>query len=121
MPPNRAFPIVFKMVHPVPRLYQRRPAACDRIGETHPVRCPAILDLLRQACLLEARRLVRSADSIDREYLDRLDDVFQFLRTQVPETESKLSLDLIIDLAGNEDAARLCDASSRAAMLMPSP
>src|SRR5258708_38393092 len=100
MAPHRAFPIVFKMVHPVTRLHKERSAARDRVGKAHSIRRSAIFDRLRQVRLVGRRGVVRFVNIIDCEYLDRLGDVLQFLQTEGSETESKLSADLIIDGPG---------------------
>jgi len=59
--------------------------------------------------IVQDRRLVRSTDSIDRKYLDRLGDVFQSPRTQFPESDGELAFNLVVNLAGNEDSAGLRD------------
>ena len=64
------------------------------------LRRPTIFDRLRHVRVVGRMGVVRFVPILDCEYLDRLGDVFQFLQTEGPETESKLSADLIINGAG---------------------
>src|SRR5262245_17880811 len=110
MSPDRAFPIILKVVHPIGGLHQRSSAARYRISETNPARGPAILDLLFHFGRVEGRNVERSPYTLDREDFDRLDDVLQSLRSQFSEAERELSLNLIVSLTRDVNAPRLCDA-----------
>jgi hypothetical protein len=101
------------MIHPVSSLDERRPAAGDRMGQTHPVTRAAVLDLLLQ------RGRVEEADRRDRpiDALAREDLVLQILWAELAEAER----DLVVDLTGAEDASGSAMPSRRAAILIPSP
>ena len=71
------------------------------IGKAHSVVRPAISYILRYFVGLGRDCAVGFwVRLIYREYLDRLDDVFQFLWTEASERESELSIDLIMHVAG---------------------
>ena len=101
--PKRTLPIVFEMIEPGRRPHQRRTAADDPVREPHAVASPAVANLLLQVC---GRALGRPGHrgAADREDFDRLRDVLEMLRAELPEFERELAVDLIVGLAGNADA-----------------
>src|SRR6516164_10948566 len=98
---HRSFPVEFKMVHPVRCLYQRGAASDLAVGETHSVGCATVTDLL--LCGFRIKSGIRF--DFDGKNLNRLRDVLQRLKAQVTVAQRQSTIDLLVRLARQADAA----------------
>src|SRR5580704_1398913 len=103
MMPNRAIPIVFKMIEPVAGFDQWRTIAADRIGKSHAVGGAAVANFLPLVGCCQAIAL-------DGKDFDRLRYVLEILRSETAIAKGDFLLHLIVGLTGDANAAVLRDA-----------